>query len=370
MQNLKPMDAVSALYSREDRKLSAGILASLSKAIFEGCDIEPANPIKRALARISYRVLALTTKVREGTDVHGNRRTMYSNSILERCGHAYARALMTSSSGDVEALVEGGDPMNGPYMMISPEIRGSSGVWDKLFLDSVQSRDVQVRIIWETRATYKAAKQRLDRGQNVKLKAVAAGTGLSMLLVYDRLVRDGYDPARFSALITDRDASNMTKTNCLIETLAATWETQPGRDWRKGITAHAEDLLASGEAVGTAEKFDVITAIGILEYFQGSTCTTTEQKFNLKETPDGATAHDVADRLAAMSEEGASLVVNTYREDASVRIMELFGKRFDYRRREDLQCLLKSVGFRPVHLEGSGNIYDVEVYEKTSTSGS
>ena len=69
-------------------------------------------------------------------------------------------------------------------------------------------------------------------------------------------------------------------------------------------------------------------------------------------------------RLYAMTTDRASLIVNTYRDDASTRILELFGRRFDYRNRENLRSLLASVNFQPVRLVGSGNIYDVEVYEK------
>jgi hypothetical protein len=61
-----------------------------------------------------------------------------------------------------------------------------------------------------------------------------------------------------------------------------------------------------------------------------------------------------------------SLIVNTMRNDPSTRILELFGRRFVYRARKDLQALLASVSFRPERLVGSGNIYDVEVYGKNT----
>ena len=73
--------------------------------------------------------------------------------ILERGRHPYGRALLDSSSREHESLVEGGDPMNGPYMMIRPAILKISDVCDRLFLHSVQGKDVQLRFIWETRAT-------------------------------------------------------------------------------------------------------------------------------------------------------------------------------------------------------------------------
>jgi hypothetical protein len=61
-------------------------------------------------------------------------------------------------------------------------------------------------------------------------------------------------------------------------------------------------------------------------------------------------------------------VINSYRNDPSTRILELFGKRFDYRRPENLRTLLAEEGFRPVQIVGSGNIYDVKVYVKDLTA--
>ena len=55
---------------------------------------------------------------------------------------------------------------------------------------------------------------------------------------------------------------------------------------------------------------------------------------------------------------------NTSRLHSSTRILELFGKRFDYRNREDLSALLTTANFRNPRLVGSGHIYDIEVYEK------
>ena len=51
MDNLKPMDAVAALYSDDDHELSAAIIGSLSRAIFEGSHVKPAGTLKKALAR-------------------------------------------------------------------------------------------------------------------------------------------------------------------------------------------------------------------------------------------------------------------------------------------------------------------------------
>jgi hypothetical protein len=68
-----------------------------------------------------------------------------------------------------------------------------------------------------------------------------------------------------------------------------------------------------------------------------------------------------------MTTDRGSLIVNTYRCDPSTRILELFGRKFHYRNRENLRSLLTSVNFRPARLVGSGNIYDVEIYEKTES---
>ena len=65
-----------------------------------------------------------------------------------------------------------------------------------------------------------------------------------------------------------------------------------------------------------------------------------------------------------MTVDGGHLIINTYRNDPSTRILELFGKRFDYRHEENLRALLAAQSFLPVLLVGSGNIYDVKVYIK------
>ncbi len=366
MQNLKPMDAVAALYSQDDSKVSAAIMASLSQAIFHEGEIKPAGRLKQVLARISHRVLEMTTRTSHHHDEEGRKATIFSNKLLERSGHPYAKSLLTSSASELVTLVEGGDPMNGHYMMLAPEIKNNCGLWDKLFFDSVQSRDVQARIIWETRACYESAKIWLERNEPVRLKAVAAGTGLSLMLVYDRLIRDGFNPELITARITDRDQANIDKANRLLDTLAATKDQKLGFDWKCGITAAAEDIFAgvSPEDTAAHDRYDIITAIGILEYFKGSSYTTSEQRLRLESPVESATAHDLVRRLTAMTTDRARLILNTYKDHASTRILELFGKRFDYRRREDMHQLMQSVNFRPARLMGSGHIYDVEAYEK------
>jgi hypothetical protein len=284
---------------------------------------------------------------------------------MERTGHPYARALLDSSREEHESLVEGGDPMNGPYMLIAPEIRKASDTWDRIFMDSVQSRDVQLRFAWETQATYDAARTRLENGGAVRLKAIAAGTGLSMILAYDRLMQDGYDPARITARITDREKANIEKANRLLAKLSSTRGRISGAQAEGGILAEAEDIFHESEKeIALRPKYDVVTAVGILEYLQGFTCGSTEQRHNLGEVEDTATAQMLAARLDVMTTDSASLIVNTFRSHSSARILELFGRRFDYRTQENLSALLAPAHFQAPRVVGSGNMYDVVVYEK------
>jgi len=371
MHELRPMDAVAALYSDRDRELAQAIVASLSHAVFERDEVKPAGPIKRAMANGSYRILQWTTRTGTGRDETGGEAPRFSNSLLKRSRHPYARSLLTSSRNETESLVEGGDPMNGPYMMLVPEIRKNCSLWDRLLLDSVQGRDVQARFVWETRATYEAARSRLERDEPVRLKAVAAGTGLSMILAYDKLVREGFNPELITTSITDREPHTIDKANCLLSKLDSTRERMRSVDAGYGIAAVTEDIFPRlGEgSVATGPRYDVVTAIGILEYFQGFSYSTTEQKLKIEPPIESTTAQDLAARLDDMTTERASLIVNTYMDDASTRILELFGKRFDYRNRENLRSLLASVNFGSARLAGSGNIYDVETYEKNCPSG-
>lgn len=358
------MDAVAALYSNRDQELSEAIIASLSRTIFDGNAIKPAGRIQRALAKATYRILRWTTRIGKGRDEAGAEVAVFSNTLLQRSRHPYASALLTPSRSGTASLVEGGDPMNGPYMMLAPEIARNCGLWDNLFFDSVQGKDVQSRFVWETRATYDAARTWLERDEPVRLKAVAAGTGLSMILVYDKLIREGFNPELISASITDREQSTIDKANRLLNKLATTRERMRGVDSRHGISAATEDIVpANGSATNNAQ-YDVVTAIGILEYFQGFSYATTEQKLRIEPAVEPVTAQDLAGRLNDIMTDRAQLIVNTYMDDASTRILELFGKRFNYRNRENLRSLLASANFRPERLVGSGNIYDVKVYQK------
>ena len=160
--SIRPMDAVTILYSHGEEELTEAIVASLSHGVFEGTHGGPAGPGQRAFARFSYRVLKLTTTRRKSVG-EGYEGGAFHNPIMVWSKHPYARALLDSSRKETENLVEGGDPMNGPYMMISREILGGSDVWDRIFLHSVQGKDVQLRFIAETQATYAAARLLLEQ---------------------------------------------------------------------------------------------------------------------------------------------------------------------------------------------------------------
>lgn len=361
---IRPMDAVLALYSDDHLDVAEAIIASLGHSVF-GKTPSPAGSAQRAMARVVQRLLTWTTS-RHASPDDKEAPVQYRNRLLERSQHPYAQSLLASSKRETEGLVEGGDPMNGPYMMLAPEIRETCTVWDRIFFNSVLGKDVQLRFIWETNATYELASRRIEREGSVRIKALAAGTGLSLILAYDRLLRDGCDPGCITAHITDRDDANTTKTNRLLSKLAARrgWKLAANGD--TGIEAFTEDIFTEAP-VGLASargKYDILTAVGILEYLQGFTCETTERHHGMLEEEDAANAIHLAEILAAMSEPDASLVVNTYRPHASTRILEIFGKRFDYRRPEHLVELLATAGFRPARIAGSGVVYDVKIYEK------
>jgi hypothetical protein len=360
------MDAVVALYSDGEHELSEDIIASLSRAVFERTEGRPSGPAKKTLARVSYRVLKWTT-TRRKCDGEGYEGGAFRNPILERSGHPYARALLDSSCRDNESLVEGGDPMNGPYMMVCPEILKVSNVWDRLFLDSVQSRDVQLRFIFETRATCDAARSRLKSGGVVRLKAVAAGTGLSMILAYDRLIKEGHDPARITVRITDRDTASVAKAARLLAKLASTRTRATGAETEGGISAGVEDLFENEPRSNTngETNYHVVTAVGILDYLQGFTCHTTERSQGLPHLEEPMQAEHLVARLGHMTADAGDLIVNTYLPHASARILELFGRKFDYRNEQNLTALLATADFAAPRMVGSGNMYGVLVYEKT-----
>lgn len=363
MEDLKPMGAVTALYAPDQHELAEAIVASLSRAIFHEAEAKPASKGKIFIGRVSHRVVRWTTRAARTVDASGSEVTLFSNRLFERSGHPYAQALLTSSRSETAALVEGGDPMNGPYMMLAPEIRKNGGLWDRIFFESVQSKDVQLRFLLETQATYMAAKRVLDRGESVRIKAVAAGTGLSLILAYDKLIRDGYDPKTITAVISDRDPANSEKTSRLLSKLASTRNHHQCPSHGFGISTMAEDVFQEPDPLHA--PYDIVTAIGILEYFQGLSHGTTEKRLMLHEPDEPLTAHDLAARLGEMTTDRGNLIVNTYRDHSCIRILELFGKRFDFRDRTHLRDLLAPLNFRSFHLAGSGHIYDVEVFEKS-----
>ncbi|MGL4399194.1 MAG: hypothetical protein ACRCXD_04960 [Luteolibacter sp.] len=363
MEDLKPMGAVTALYASDQHELAEAIVASLSRAIFHESEAKPASKGKIFIGRVSQRVVRWTTRAARTVDASGSEVTLFRNRLFEHSGHPYAQALLTSSRSETAALVEGGDPMNGPYMMLAPEIRKNGGLWDRIFFESVQSKDVQLRFLLETQATYMAAKRVLDRGESVRIKAVAAGTGLSLILAYDKLIRDGYDPQTITAVIADRDPANSAKSSRLLAKLASTRNHHQCPSHGFGISAMAEDVFEEPDPLHA--PYDIVTAIGILEYFQGLSHGTTEKRLMLHEPDEPLTAHDLAARLGEMTTDCGHLIVNTYRDHSCIRILELFGKRFDFRDRGHLRDLLAPLNFRSLHLAGSGHIYDVEVFEKS-----
>lgn len=371
------MDAVNALYADGAGDVAEAIVASLSKQVFDAGPPEPASRIRRRLAGAVIRILKRTTRTRVKTDAEGREVVAYRNPILEWSGHPYALTLLEPSCAESASFVEGGDPMNAPYMMISPEIRQNALAWDRIFLDSVLAKDVQVRFVWETRITYDIAKRRLKKGKPVRLKAAAAGTGLSMILVYDRLVREGHDPGLITATITDRAAANVTKTRRLLGMLSSTRDNLAGAENRSGISARIEDLLhevpspvveGSGSP-GAAELPHVVTLVGILEYFHGFTCSTTEEHLGHPTSGEDADAVDLIRRIAAMTAESGVLIANSYRPVTGARILEVVGKRFRYRNRENLDALVKTAGFAPIDASGAGHIYDVVAFEKQAAPG-
>lgn len=357
MTAMRPMEAVAALYAENQADQAQAIFSNLSQVVFGEHGLTPATVGRRLLARLSYRIVKRTT-----TRAVDGEATTYRSPILERSGHPYAMTVLAPSHRDVEGLVEGGDPMNGPYMMIVPEIRRAGDRWDRLFFNSVQGRDVQLRFIWETRTTHEEATRRLTQGKPVRLKALAAGTGLSMILAYDRLLRDGHDPAALSVTITDREATNTEKTRRLLAKLPATRDHVTAVPGESGVAVFSEDVFKA--SAGPAPGYDIVTAVGIFEYLQGYTCDTTERRQRLPEPKEQADAERLATRIAAITAPDASLIVNTYRPHSSIRLLEVFGKKFDYRTRKNMAGLLATASFIPARQIGSGTIYDIDVYKK------
>lgn len=363
------MQAVAALYGGGEEPASREIVAALNRRIFGQRPPRPSNLLRRALGGFAFHLMDRTTQCDFRTGPDGHPVAFYRNRILERSGHPYASTLLEPSRADTQTFVEGGDPMNAVYMMLVPEIRTNAGTWDHIMLDAVQSRDVQWRLVWETRITHDLAARRLREGKPVRLKAAAAGTGLSMILVTERLLEDGYDPRLISVSITDREPGNIEKALRLINKLPAV-----GRHLAlhtgssHGIVLHIEDLLHASSKTAHDARFDVVTAMGILEYFPGFTFSTTEE--HLGELAPDAPPHarDVVAALSSMTAEGGFLVANSFRKCSAIRTMEVFGKRFRYRGRKEMEALMATGGFVPAGRVVSGNIFDVEAFEKKDRS--
>ena len=355
-KKLSPMQAIAALFGEGQEETSRAIAASLSQRVFRAAPPTPSNIVRRGLARMVWRLMQGTTRAETRPGPDGQEVVLFRNRILERSGHPYAVTLLEPSRADTQDFVEGGDPMNAVYMMLVPEIRSGAALWDHIILDSVQARDVQLRFVWETRCTRDLAATRLSRGEPVRLKAVAAGAGLSMVLVLDRLLSEGHDPALISAVIADREAPNVAKAARLLGKLGATRRLlESGR-----VQTLTEDLLAPAED----RPHDVITVMGILEYFPGHTFTTTERHLGHPEPEGPPHAEQLVRNVAAMTAPGGSLVTNTFRLVSAVRIMEVFGKKFRYRGRPEMQRLLATAGFTPAGRHHSGHVFDVEVFQK------
>src|SRR5262249_47335167 len=115
-------------------------------------------------------------------------------------------------------------------------------------------------------------------------------------------------------------------------------------------------------------KYHVVTAVGVFHYLPGFTCQTTERSLRFPQPEEGVQAEHPAPPLGPKIAADGGLIVNTYPPPARTPLLELFGRRFDYRHRENLSALLATAGFGVPRLVGSGHIYDVEVYVKSCPS--
>lgn len=364
-----PMEAVDILYSHGKEDLSEAIIASLSRQIFDEKEPRPSTRLRRFLARGILRFLKRRTSVERRQGPDGQEMEVYRNRALERSDHPYAATLLSPSKASNATFVEGGDPMNAPYMMICPTISRNASTWDRLLLDNVLSCDVRLRFIWETRSTYEAARSRLDLGHPVRIMSAAAGTGLSAILVYDRLIRDGYAPDSIAVIMTDREESNVEKARRLLSKLATTRENLAHGGEQNGITSRTMDLTRTTSSQGVAEAdgvYDVVTLVGILEYFRGFTSETTEEHLGEPYLTEESEGVDLIQKVAEMTAPSGKLIANTHRREPAAQILEVFGKKLRYRDRENLRALVETGGFIPVSTVGMANIFDVEVFERNS----
>ncbi|MEX1118198.1 MAG: hypothetical protein WEB60_05325 [Terrimicrobiaceae bacterium] len=365
ISEMTPMQAMATLYGDGHEDASRELVDGLGWQIFEGPERRPLGGLRRAMTGFVFWLMQRTTREEVRTQADGKKVVAYRNRILERTGHPYTVTLLQPARSETAFLVEGGDPMNAIYMLLCPEVYRKAGLWDRLLLDSVPSRDVQVRFFWETRLTHEWATQRLKQGKPVRIKAFAAGTGLSVILVCDRLLRDGHDPRLIRAVISDRDPAHNKKTIQLIKKLPRLRDLvdQDGSA-NFGLFAQAEDIFQPSADAEREKPYDVVTAVGILEYFTGHTYKMTEERLGEVAPTGQPAAGDLILAVAKATAPGGHLIANTHRESAATRILEVFGKRFRYRKPENLQSLAATAGFKPVGTPHSGNVYDVAVFEK------
>lgn len=364
-ETITPMEAVSALYGEGREELARAIIGDLTRRVFTEEPPAPSNLIRRGLGAFAYRLMKRTTRAEKRPGKDGEEVVIYRNRILEDSGHPYARTLLEPSRADTANFVEGGDPMNAVYMMLLPDVRKHAELWDNIMLDSVQARDVQWRFVWETRFAHRLATRRLEAGKPVRLKAVAAGTGLSMAVLLEKLLSEGHDPKLISATISDREAGNIEKALRLLGKLPASsahLALHAGATY--GIQLSIEDVLQPTTKTAHEAPFDVVTVVGLLEYFPGNTFITTEELLGEKPPEGPPNAAQVAANVGAMTADGGHVVVNTFRRRAAIRTLEVFGKRFRYRGRKEMGEVLAAGGFVPAGECVSANIFDVEVYEK------
>lgn len=369
LDGLTPMSALAALYGEGRVETARAIISSLNRRIFEGPPPRPSNIIRRGLARGVVRLLQRTTTSAVAPGPDGEPLTRYENRILRNSGHPYAITLLEPTRADTSTFVEGGDPMNAIYMMLSPEIAAQSKLWDKIILDSVQCRDVQWRLYWETRLTRDLAVSRLKAGLPARLKAVAAGTGLSMLLAIERLLQEGHDPSLLTALITDREQANIDRALRLAQKLPET-----GRHLAlhagagHGLFVRIEDALHPSTKDAHESPFDVVTVVGLLEYFPGHTLTTTEENRGEPAPQGPPRAADIVRNVGAATADGGAMVANSYRLMPASRLLEIFGKRFRYRGLAELRELAATGGFVPSGLGYSANIFDIQVFTRQAVT--
>jgi hypothetical protein len=362
---ITPMDAVAALYGEGNADLAGAIVSGLVRQVFEEKPPAPSNLLRRTIGRFAFRLMQRTTRPEKRPGRDGQDVVVYRNRILEDSGHPYARTLLEPSRADTANFVEGGDPMNAVYMMLLPEIRKNADLWDTIMLDSVQARDVQWRFVWETRLAHSLAARRLQAGRPVRLKAVAAGTGLSMAVLLEKLLGEGHDPRLISATISDREASNIEKSLRLLGKLQSTsahLALHTGSP--HGIVLQIEDIMQPTTKTAQDAPFDLVTVVGLLEYFPGHTFITTEELLGEKRPEGPPNASQVVANIGAMTAPGGNVLVNTFRKISAIRTMEVFGKRFRYRGRKEMRDLMSTGGLVPSGKHVSANIFDLEVFEK------